>query len=217
MCCPQSTPPKIRTFVNTSMSYPIGVVSDLNWKFQRDYLTLANNILMIPMAKYMNQTYGSDEMKQALVECQDVYRMTKVPHEFITRVLEMHDGFLLKVYFSGKKAGDIIYNNNIGFSTLKREFHALHQYMRYLYMRADKIVNPHSINDENIPRVLLETSKLIREQTNAMNLRHKQAKYQLISSFFHGTQYKSGSSQLWKIGSRYSQEGIRRSIAEYVM
>jgi len=202
------------------MSCPIGVVRDcdLNWKFQRDYLTLANNILMIPMAKYMNQTYGSDEMKQALVECQDVYRKTKVPHEFITSVLEMHDGILLKMYFSGKKVGDIIYNNNnVGFFTLKREFHALHLYMRYLYMRADKMVNPHSINDENIPRVLLETTNLIREQTNAMNLRYKQAKYELMSSFFHGTQYKSGSSQLWKIGSRYSQEGIRRSIAEYVM
>ena len=216
MCCPQSTP-KIRTFVNTNMSYPIGVVSDLNWRFQRDYLTLANNILMIPMAKYMNQTYGSDEMKQALVECQEIVIQTAVPHEFITRVLEMHDGILLKMYFSGKKVDDIIYNSNVGFSTLKREFHALHQYMRYLYMRADKIVNPHFVNGENIPRVLMETSKLIREQTNAMNLRHKKAKYQLISSFFHGTQYKSGSSQLWKIGSRYSQEGIRRSIAEYVM
>lgn len=209
--------PKNHIFANTTMTYPIGIVSELNWKFQRDYLTIANSILMIPIAKYMKQTYGSHEMKQALVECQYVYRMTKVPHEFITRVLEMYDCFLLKMYFPGKKAEDIIYNKSIGYSTLNNRYYSLHQYMRYLYMRADKIVNPHSMNDENIPLVLFETTNLIREQINAMNFRYKEAKYELISSFFHGTHYKSGSFHLWKIGSRYSQEGIRRSIAEYVM
>ena len=93
------------------------------------------------------------------------------------------------------------------------EFKVLHEYTRDLYhevsWRDEMNIGP------MIPFYIGDTARELAKKFKEMKNALKEAKYELVSSFFHGTQHKSGSDHLWKIGARYSQEGIRRSIAEY--
>lgn len=122
---------------------------------------------------------------------------------------------------------------------IRPEMYAIMEYCRGLLQKSrDEVYDEYNTairngeeSEHETLRLVTEGNKLIipvtrrfceklRHTTGTIKLtydKHQREKQALISGFFHGCIYSSGSEHLWKIGSRYSQEGIRRNIAEFVM
>jgi hypothetical protein len=189
------------------------IVEGLDARFQRDYIGVVSNMYRAEYKQYFVDT------KTFVPAHRDDYKHSKcgqfivdaVWHEdFVPRVLEYQDSILLRLYYPGKTAKEVL-------ESAEPEFKLLHEYTSDVYdevsWRDEMNIGP--LIPFYISDTAWELAKKFKEMKNAHKEALKEAKYELVSSFFHGTQHKSGSEHLWKIGARYSQEGIRRSIAEY--
>ena len=185
------------------------IVEGLDARFQRDYIGVVSNMYRAEYKQYFVDAANfvpAHEYDFKHNKCGDFIVDTVRFKDFVPRVLEYQDSILLRLHYPGKTAKEVL-------ESAEPEFKVLHEYTRDLY---DEVAWRDEMNiGPMIPFYIGDTARELAKKFKEMKNALKEAKYELVSSFFHGTQHKSGSEHLWKIGARYSQEGIRRSIAEY--
>lgn len=192
--------------LNPDRNSHYGIVRDIDWKIQRDYF--------LGVSEYIKEQLGDNGIRTP----SHVYEELGVyPESTLYVALEYSD--IRNKYFpdivSGSGYGCQIgyrYDIENGYLDLRPEFRALHAVLQNLLQDTDNELNPGLFDPSRTPQILETVCTKLETMCDNMT---KAAKYGLICSLLHGCRFSSKSTNLYKIGAKYSQEGIRRSILEY--